>query len=921
MVLNSRKTRPLLVAFSAIAALTTGCRGAHVRSDANAGALAGSAPIAVPSADSTGGRIHDAVLVSARADEPPAPVPVPPPMPMPMPTPAPMPAPTPGPVPAAGDEAKNLLDETARRAAIDKEKADYLVAVKLEEARNLVALGDNEGAARVLIEARSLAPTNAEVLRLLSSVQESLAQRGPAAAGTLEELLRQQKIRIDEQRTSAQNFFSLGRSAQQKGDYDRAIENFQSALNIITSSPYEIDWRTLKQDAQNGLAASEKGRKDAEKAVRRSDNERALGDLADDEEKRLLEEQARLETIMISAIMAFGRDEYELAENQADIVLESQPDNRKAKDLKNAATSARHEKVAREQTRKDQLAMKEWALDMQGSRNLEHKILRWPSQKFWNDITHARAARQSAFGGAKQSPEEIALAAKLRTTTVNLSVEGRPFKEVLQTLQIQSGVNILLDARSPEVGDAQVQPTSVEQVSLKQALDMLMAMTEGLVWTIQGNVVVFMKKELVKHNLTLNVHGVADLTAGLTEFKPPKIDLVPADQVNDEENPLFGSEGEETIKPYGSIDDIIELVKSAVGNTETWAVEGASINAQGTTGIVVKHTAEVQGQVEKFLNDLRAFAGIVVTIETRFLTVSDNFLRDVGVDIRGLGGQTPGSLVNLDDVTNGLEDKASAGRDNGGPGLPAGVALNPSAGAYFNDGRDGDFRGRNENIFERPLGTILSSLGGASFSLAYLDDSQLAAVIKAVEKNQSGRTLTAPTITVYNTQRANLTVVNQLSYIQDFDVEVAQTSFIADPIIGVIQDGLTLDVRPTVSNDRRFITLELQPTVAKLSEPIPTFSTTLGSSFTPVIIQLPELRLQRARTTVRLPDGGSIVIGGLKNISTVDRTSEIPFLAKIPLLSFLTSRKGRSDEQSNLMIIVRAKITDLQEEESRFRGR
>ena len=565
--------------------------------------------------------------------------------------------------------------------------------------------------------------------------------------------------------------------------------------------------------------------------------------------------------------------------------------------------------------------MKEWMLDMQQAKTLEHKILRWPSQKFWNDITRARANRNSAFGGEKKSPEEVALAAKLKTTTVNLSVEGRPFKEVVQTLQIQSGVNILLDPRINDVGEAQVQPISVEQVSLEQALDMLKATAEGVLWTIKGNVVMFTKKELVKYNLALVVHSVADLTAGLTEFKPPKIDLVPSDQVNDEENPLFGGESEETIKPYGSIDDIIELVKSAVGTAETWTIDGVSIAAQGTLGIVVKHTAEVQGQVEKFLNDLRAFAGIVVTIETRFLTVSDNFLRDVGVDFRGLGGQTPGSLVNLDDVTNGLEDKASAGRDNGGPGLPAGVALNPSAGAYFNDGRDGDFRGRTENIFERPLGTILSSLGGASLTLSYLDDSQLSAVIKAVEKTQSGRTLTAPTITVFNTQRANLTVVNQLSYIQDFDVEVAQTSFIADPIIGVIQDGLTLDVRPTVSNDRHYITLELQPTVAKLSEPIPTFATTLGSSFTPVIIQLPELRLQRARTTVRLPDGGSIVIGGLKNISTVDRSSEVPFLAKVPLLSFLFSRKGRSDEQSNLMIIVRAKITDLQEEEARIRGR
>jgi type II secretory pathway component GspD/PulD (secretin) len=200
---------------------------------------------------------------------------------------------------------------------------------------------------------------------------------------------------------------------------------------------------------------------------------------------------------------------------------------------------------------------------------------------------------------------------------------------------------------------------------------------------------------------------------------------------------------------------------------------------------------------------------------------------------------------------------------------------------------------------------VLSSLGGATMTMTYLDDSALSALITAVEKTQSGRTLTSPTITVYNTQRANLTVVNQLSYIQDFDVEVAQTSFIADPIVGIVQDGLTLDVRPTVSNDRKWITLELQPTVADLIEPIPTFATTLASSFSPVIIQLPELRLQQARLTVRIPDKGSILIGGLKSITTIDRQSETPLFAEIPFLSFLFSRKGRSDEMTNLMIIVK----------------
>jgi hypothetical protein len=43
--------------------------------------------------------------------------------------------------------------------------------------------------------------------------------------------------------------------------------------------------------------------------------------------------------------------------------------------------------------------------------------------------------------------------------------------------------------------------------------------------------------------------------------------------------------------------------------------------------------------------------------------------------------------------------------------------------------------------------------------------------------------------------RSHIYCANQLSFIQDFDVEVAQTAFIADPMVGILQEGQILDVR------------------------------------------------------------------------------------------------------------------------------
>ena len=49
--------------------------------------------------------------------------------------------------------------------------------------------------------------------------------------------------------------------------------------------------------------------------------------------------------------------------------------------------------------------------------------------------------------------------------------------------------------------------------------------------------------------------------------------------------------------------------------------------------------------------------------------------------------------------------------------------------------------------------------------------------------------------------------MKQISYIQDFDVEVAQTSFIADPIVGVLQEGVVQSVK-ILATEQTYYTVE-----------------------------------------------------------------------------------------------------------------
>jgi type II secretory pathway component GspD/PulD (secretin) len=162
--------------------------------------------------------------------------------------------------------------------------------------------------------------------------------------------------------------------------------------------------------------------------------------------------------------------------------------------------------------------------------------------------------------------------------------------------------------------------------------------------------------------------------------------------------------------------------------------------------------------------------------------------------------------------------------------------------------------------------------------------------------------------------------MNELAYIRDFDTNTATGIAVADPVVDVIRDGIVLDVRPTISADRRYVTLELRPTLATLLRPIPTFTTSLGVG-TPVAIQTPQLTLQRIRTTITVPDGGSFVIGGLRQMSETDQTSGIPILSDLPLIGALFTRKGKSIIRQDIIIIVSARIIDIEEEEDySYRG-
>ena len=69
------------------------------------------------------------------------------------------------------------------------------------------------------------------------------------------------------------------------------------------------------------------------------------------------------------------------------------------------------------------------------------------------------------------------------------------------------------------------------------------------------------------------------------------------------------------------------------------------------------------------------------------------------------------------------------------------------------------------------------------------------------------------------------------------------------------------------------------------------------------------------RTTVNVPDGGTLFIGGLSYSFDNLVESGVPVLSKIPLLGKLFSRRGFANEKSNVVILVKPTIIIQEEQE------
>jgi len=355
---------------------------------------------------------------------------------------------------------------------------------------------------------------------------------------------------------------------------------------------------------------------------------------------------------------------------------------------------------------------------------------------------------------------------------------------------------------------------------------------------------------------------------------------------------------------------------------------------------VVNNTQEVQDQIVDLLKKLRELNDVQIVIEVRFITLSDDFFERVGIDFDfalndNLGA---GDIPPLGVFDDNLSQSTVVGQSEGGLG---GLLGN---GRQATSNFDLQFLQDSFNAaapFEGFGG--FADASAATFGFAILSDIEVFLLVQASKGNDRSSLLNSPTVTMFNGQSASVSDGFSQPFVTSVTPVVGDFAVAHQPVITILPDGTNLNVSAVVSNDRRSVRMTLVPQFTQIGD-VETF-TFSGSTTTEVAtdsllddlldiavpdasddeaavttqgvtIQLPIIATTTVSTVVSVPDGGTILLGGIKTQNESRTERGVPFLSNVPYINRLFKNVSIGRETQNLMMMVTPRIIIQAEEEA-----
>ena len=308
------------------------------------------------------------------------------------------------------------------------------------------------------------------------------------------------------------------------------------------------------------------------------------------------------------------------------------------------------------------------------------------------------------------------------------------------------------------------------------------------------------------------------------------------------------------------------------------------INAQSGI-IVVRARPEELRAVEQYLTDTQAVVQRQVILEAKILEVQ---LRDgyqAGINWAAMG-------------TNG---------DNG-------YAFGQFGGARIFTDDNSNIRGTsdvlNPNDPETIAAAVASAFGGV-FGMR-ITTGNFTTFLEFLESQGDVHVLSSPRISTVNNQKAVIKVGKDEFYVTDVNTNnqlyagSATTNQTFSVEFTPFFSGVALDVTPQI-DEEGFVTLHIHPSVSDVEEQIKQvdFSET-ESLRVPMAVST----IRESDSVVRARSGQVVVIGGLMQNVSKDRSAAVPILGDLPMVGSLFQHKQKGFIKSELVILLRPIVVD-----------
>jgi general secretion pathway protein D len=392
-------------------------------------------------------------------------------------------------------------------------------------------------------------------------------------------------------------------------------------------------------------------------------------------------------------------------------------------------------------------------------------------------------------------------------------------------------------------------------------------------------------------------------------------------------------------------DSLIELITSTVRPT-TWddvGGPGSIAPFETNLSLVVSQTQEVHEELADLLEQLRRLQDLQVTIEVRFITLNDNFFERIG--------------VNFDfDINSNVQNKGLAVAGFGGqPINSSSTDPNTNRTAVVGLGTPTTYSADLDIPFvQNSYGLTIPQFGGfdpsagATLGFAILSDVEAYFFIQAAQGDTRSNVLQAPKVTLFNGQQAYVSDTSQSPFVISVVPVVGDFAAAQQPVIVVLSEGTFMTVQAVVSNDRRFVRLTVVPFFSKIGD-VKTFQFTGSETTTSdqtreglqsaatdpsklwnktgdnttttntgTTVQLPTFSFVTVTTTVSVPDGGTVLLGGIKRLSEDRKENGVPMLNKLPYVNRLFKNVGIGRQTQSLMMMVTPRIIIQEEEEEKI---